>query len=186
MVTSQCRLPHNVTRSREGTTPCKPARGVFGFALPDRGVRMLPNSSPPALFRTLPHGDPFLTASGSIERSAAVRRAERIERIPLGILYMISATAVFATSSAISKLLVVHYPVGEVLFARNIVGIALVGGFVLPRLGLAVFETRKLPAHFARSVSQGFSQTFILLAFSMMPLAGAVAINFSAPLFATL
>ena len=130
-----------------------------------------------------------MTASGSIEHAAAVRRAERqerIERIPLGILYMISATAVFAASSAISKLLVVRYPVGEVLFARNIVGIVLVGGFVLPRLGLGVFETRKLPAHFARSVSQGCSQTFILLAFSMMPLAGAVAINFSAPLFATL
>jgi drug/metabolite transporter (DMT)-like permease len=127
-----------------------------------------------------------LTASGSIESRAAARRPERQERIPLGILYMISATAVFAASSAISKLLVVRYPVGEVLFARNIVGIVLVGGFVLPRLGLAVFETHKLPAHFARSVSQGFSQTFILLAFSMLPLAGAVAINFSAPLFATL
>jgi drug/metabolite transporter (DMT)-like permease len=82
--------------------------------------------------------------------------------------------------------LVVRYPVGEVLFARNIVGIVLVGGLVLPRFGLAVFETRKLPSHFARSVSQCCSQTFILLAFSMLPLAGAVAINFSAPLFATL
>jgi drug/metabolite transporter (DMT)-like permease len=37
-----------------------------------------------------------------------------------------------------------------------------------------------------RSVSQGFSQTFLLIAFSLMPLAGAIAINFSAPLFATL
>jgi drug/metabolite transporter (DMT)-like permease len=53
-------------------------------------------------------------------------------------------------------------------------------------MGLAVFETQKLGAHALRSVSQMFSQTFILLAFSMMPLASAVAINFSAPLFATL
>jgi len=127
-----------------------------------------------------------LTASGSIERGAAAVRPERQERIPLGILYMISATAVFAASSAISKLLVVRYPVGEVLFARNIVGILLVGGFVLPRLGLAAFETRKLPSHFARSVSQGCSQSFILLAFSMMPLAGATAIMFSSPIFSTL
>ena len=35
-------------------------------------------------------------------------------------------------------------------------------------------------------VSQAFSQTFLLIAFSLMPLAGAIAINFSAPLFATL
>jgi drug/metabolite transporter (DMT)-like permease len=37
-----------------------------------------------------------------------------------------------------------------------------------------------------RSVSQGCSQTFLLIAFSLMPLAGATAINFSSPLFATL
>jgi drug/metabolite transporter (DMT)-like permease len=37
-----------------------------------------------------------------------------------------------------------------------------------------------------RSVSQAFSQTFLLIAFSLMPLAAASAINFSAPLFATL
>jgi drug/metabolite transporter (DMT)-like permease len=35
-------------------------------------------------------------------------------------------------------------------------------------------------------VSQGCSQTFLLIAFSLMPLAGAIAINFSSPLFATL
>ena len=37
-----------------------------------------------------------------------------------------------------------------------------------------------------RSVSQAFSQTFLLIAFSLMPLAARPAINFSAPLFATL
>ena len=52
--------------------------------------------------------------------------------------------------------------------------------------GLAVFRTRRLHHHAMRSISQGFSQTFLLIAFSMMPLAGAIAINFSSPLFATL
>jgi drug/metabolite transporter (DMT)-like permease len=37
-----------------------------------------------------------------------------------------------------------------------------------------------------RSASQACSQTFLLIAFSLMPLAGAIAINFSSPLFATL
>jgi len=129
-----------------------------------------------------------LTASGSIESRAAARprRHERVERIPLGILYMIMATALFAGSSAISKILVVTYPVGEILFSRCAVGLVCVAAFVLPRMGLAVFETKKLGQHALRSTSQMFSQTFILLAFSMMPLASAVAINFSAPLFATL
>src|SRR5262249_44120361 len=57
---------------------------------------------------------------------------------------------------------------------------------ILPRCGLAVFRPRRIGAHVARSVSQTCSQTFILIAFSLMPLAGAIAINFSAPLFATL
>ena len=129
-----------------------------------------------------------MTASGSIESRAAARprRHERVERIPLGILYMIMATALFAGSSAISKILVVTYPVGEILFSRCAVGLVCVAAFVLPRMGLAVFETKKLGQHALRSTSQMFSQTFILLAFSMMPLASAVAINFSAPLFATL
>ncbi len=128
-----------------------------------------------------------MTASGSLESRAAARpgRPPRQERIPLGILYMIIASALFAGSSAISKLLVVTYPVGEVLFTRCLVGLVCVAAFILPRMGLGVFETQKLGAHVLRSVSQTCSQAFILIAFSLMPLAGAVAINFSAPLFAT-
>jgi drug/metabolite transporter (DMT)-like permease len=56
----------------------------------------------------------------------------------------------------------------------------------MPQTGLAVFRTRRLPHHVMRSVSQGCSQTFLLIAFSLMPLAGAIAINFSAPLFTAL
>src|SRR5262245_41118605 len=132
-----------------------------------------------------PPGDRSLTASARSESPAAVRMPRR-ESIPLGILYMICATALFAGSSAISKLLVVAYPVGEVLFSRCLVGFACVAALILPRFGLDVFRTRRFGAHVLRSISQTCSQTFILIAFSLMPLAGAVAINFSAPLFATL
>jgi drug/metabolite transporter (DMT)-like permease len=110
----------------------------------------------------------------------------RRERIPLGILYMVAATVLFAGTSAASKWLVDIYPVGEVLFVRafaSLVGFSLV---ILPHMGLAVFRTRRLRDHAMRGVSQGTSQTLLLLAFSMMPLASATAINFSAPLFATL
>jgi drug/metabolite transporter (DMT)-like permease len=49
-----------------------------------------------------------------------------------------------------------------------------------------VFHTKRLNGHLLRGVSQSCSQTFLLIAFSLMPLASAVAINFSAPIFATL
>jgi len=110
----------------------------------------------------------------------------RREHVPLAISYMIGATVVFAASSAVSKWLVAGYPVGEVLFTRTVVALISCLIFILPQAGLSVFRTRRLSHHLMRSVSQGCSQTFLLIAFSLMPLAGAIAINFSAPLFATL
>jgi drug/metabolite transporter (DMT)-like permease len=113
-------------------------------------------------------------------------RKTRQERIPLGIALMITATVVFAGSSALSKWLVSYYPIGEMLFWRNsaaLIGASLV---ILPATGLTVFRTSRLRDHVVRSVSQSCSQAFLIIAFTMMPLASAVAINFSAPLFATL
>jgi drug/metabolite transporter (DMT)-like permease len=108
------------------------------------------------------------------------------DQVPLGILHMIGATIVFSASSATSKWLVATYPPGEVLFTRSVVSLVACAAVILPATGLAVFRTARLRHHVLRSFSQFCSQTFLLIAFSLMPLAGAVAINFSAPLFATL
>ena len=117
--------------------------------------------------------------------SAAIAEKRR-EHVPLAIFYMNVATFVFAASSAASKWLVQSYPIGEVLFTRTLVSLIVCCIFILPHTGLAVFRTQRLRHHFLRSASQGVSQSFLLFAFTMMPLAGAIAINFSAPLFATL
>ena len=124
----------------------------------------------------------------SAEGSSQPRVAEttRRERIPLGILYMVSATILFAGNSAISKWLVDKYPVGEVIFTRSLVGLIVCSIIILPQTGLAVFHTQRLGDHIKRGISQSASQTCIVIAFLYMPLAGAVAITFSAPLFATL
>jgi drug/metabolite transporter (DMT)-like permease len=112
--------------------------------------------------------------------------SRRQEHVPLGILYMVGATIVFSASSACSKWLVATYPAGEVLFTRSLVSLIACALFILPTTGLAVFRTSRLRHHVMRSFSQFVSQTCLVIAFSLMPLAGAVAINFSAPLFATL
>jgi drug/metabolite transporter (DMT)-like permease len=110
----------------------------------------------------------------------------RRDRIPLGILLMVSATILFSGASAISKWLVAAYPPGEVLFTRTLISLIAVAAFILPRTGFAVYRTARLHHHLARSVSQGVSQTSLVIAFSLMPLAGAMAISFSSPLWATL
>jgi drug/metabolite transporter (DMT)-like permease len=110
----------------------------------------------------------------------------RREHVPLAILYMLAATVLFTASSAASKWLVAKYPIGEVLFTRTFVALITCALFIMPHAGLLVFRTSRLRHHVMRSVSQACSQTFLLIAFSLMPLAGAIAINFSSPLFATL
>ena len=112
--------------------------------------------------------------------------AKPTDNVPLGILYMILATVLFAVSSAIAKWQVAIYPVGEVMFFRSISSLAVCAAVVLPVTGFAVFATKRHGAHIARGLSQSISQTFTVIAFSLMPLAGAIAINFSAPLWAAL
>ncbi len=126
-----------------------------------------------------------MTVSSSAERPIPTPPA-RQERIPQAILYMVAAGAIFSFSSAASKWLVATYPVGEVLFSRVFVSLIFFSAFALPTCGLAVLHTRRPTAHVLRSMSQFTSQTLLLIAFSMMPLASATAINFSAPLFAAL
>jgi drug/metabolite transporter (DMT)-like permease len=115
-----------------------------------------------------------------------VTPAKRTDDVPRGILFMIAATVLFALSSAAAKWLVAIYPVGEVMFVRSFFSLIVCAAVILPFSGLAVFATRRPRDHIARGLSQSISQTFTVIAFWLMPLAGAIAINFSAPLFSAL
>jgi len=106
--------------------------------------------------------------------------------VPRGIVCMVVATILFSGASAASKWLVGIYPVGEVLCLRSFASLIAGGAMILPVSGPSAFVTHRPLDHLARGLSQSISQLCLLLAFSLMPLAGAVAINFSAPLFAAL
>ena len=112
--------------------------------------------------------------------------AKPADNVPLGIAYMIAATVLFAGTAALAKLMAAIYPVGEVMFFRSFSSLVVSAAFVLPFTGFAVFATKRPRDHLARGISQSISQTFTVLAVSMMPLAGAIAINFSAPLWSAL
>jgi drug/metabolite transporter (DMT)-like permease len=128
-----------------------------------------------------------MTMSVSVtEVGSKTRTAARENHVVRGIVFMIGATVMFAASNALSKWLVASYPVGEVMFARSLSSLFVASAVMLPITGLSVFATERVGAHLARGLSQAISQTFTVLAFSLMPLAGAVAINFSAPLFSAL
>ena len=120
--------------------------------------------------------------SDSLDQRASLRA----DRIPLGILFMLGATVMFALSSALSKWQVASYSFIEVLFFRAAASLVTCAALILPRTGLAVLRTARLRDHIGRSATQATAQSLIIIAFGLMPLAGAVAINFSSPLFATL
>ena len=123
--------------------------------------------------------DPSAIAS---KTSAPIRK----DNVTRGIYCMIAASTMFAASSALSKWQAAIYPVGEVMFVRSLSAMMLCAVLILPFTGLAVFRTRKPGAHIARGLSQSISQTFTVIAITLMPLAGATAISFSASLWAAL
>ena len=125
------------------------------------------------------------TSVDSASRPAA-NAAKPADNVLLGIAYMIAATVLFAGTAALAKLMAAIYPVGEVMFFRSFTSLVVCAAFVLPLSGFSVFATKRPRDHLARGVSQSISQTFTVLAVSMMPLAGAIAINFSAPLWSAL
>ena len=112
--------------------------------------------------------------------------AARADRVPRGIMYMLAATVMYAGATAIGKWQVATYSFAEVLSFRTVASLAVVSLLILPRHGLAVLRTNRLRDHLGRSATQTVAQSLILIALSLMPIAGAMAINFSAPLFATL
>jgi drug/metabolite transporter (DMT)-like permease len=124
--------------------------------------------------------------AGTQAHTASPPRVTRRDNIPLAIFFMVASGAVFNCANAASKWLIATYPIGEVLFGRSLVALITMATFILPSAGLAVYRTRKLRAHLMRATSQVGSQTMLLIAFSMMPLAGATAIMFSSPIFSTL
>src|SRR5260370_19416049 len=128
------------------------------------------------------YSGPIHAATGNENQTVSPAKDD----VPRGILFMIGATALFALSSAVAKLQVAIYPVGEVMFLRSFSSLIVCAAVMLPVTGFSVFATQRPRDHLARGLSQSISQTFTVIAFSLMPLAGAIAIHFSAPLWSAL
>jgi drug/metabolite transporter (DMT)-like permease len=123
--------------------------------------------------------------SENADQTIAAAR-QRADRVPVGILFMLGATLMFAASNGITKWQVSQYSFAEVLAFRALASLVICAVLILPRTGLMVFRTSRLRDHAGRNVTQTIAQSCLAMSFGLMPLAGAIAINFSSPLFATL
>ena len=100
-----------------------------------------------------------------------------------GIAFALIGVFVFATQDAIAKWLVADYPVMEILFFRGLFALIPAAIIVHRTGGMATLRTKRLPLHLGRAALMFAALVCFYLAIRTMPLADAIAISFSAPLF---
>ncbi len=115
---------------------------------------------------------------------SAVSR-DRLDKPIRGILLLVGGIAVFSLQDVIIRLLSGDYPVHEIVFFRSLVAIVTAMLFVWFDGGFASLRTGRLLLHLARGLVGFVSYTCYYMAIAAIPLADAVAITFSAPLFVT-
>ena len=102
-----------------------------------------------------------------------------------GIACMLAATACFATMDSLVKWVAPRTPVMQIVFFRSLFAFVPIAVLIVRDGGLVTLRTRRLGDHAKRSLCGVVSLACFIYAFGHMPLADAVAIGFSAPLFIT-
>jgi drug/metabolite transporter (DMT)-like permease len=99
-------------------------------------------------------------------------------------LWMIAASLLFACMGVCVKLGAAQFAAAELVFWRGFIATLLIGSYVLlRRLPLATPHAR---THLVRGVSGFVSLVMYFYAISMIPLAAAVTLNYTSPLFLAL
>jgi drug/metabolite transporter (DMT)-like permease len=124
--------------------------------------------------------------ASAAQRARFVMPAASREEIRSGIFYMVGAVFVFSAVNALVKWEAARYPLDEVVFFRCLFSLIPCTALVLSMGGVATLRTHRLGEHVGRALLQFVSMTSIFAAFGMMPLADAIAIGFSSPLFLTM
>ncbi len=102
------------------------------------------------------------------------------------VLYIVASMAVLSLSDAGAKWLAPHYPVAEIMFVRQLVGLPLAIAVVAATRGRGGFRTRFLGAHIIRTGLMLVAWAAFIYALRSLPLGDAFTIAFCSPLFMTL
>lgn len=101
-----------------------------------------------------------------------------------GALWMVFAAAAFAGMAGVVRHVSGHLHPFEIVFFRNFFGLV----FMLPwlmRNGFGALKTRRLGLYTVRAILGVISMLAAFSAVAMMPIADAMALSFTAPLFGT-
>jgi drug/metabolite transporter (DMT)-like permease len=110
----------------------------------------------------------------------------RQSRPLLGVVYMGVACALFPIMNGLVKLLTSLYDPTQVVWFRVTLHLFLVTLVFLPRLGLALFRTRRIGAQFASSASMLLSTLLFFSAAKSVGVAEAISVSFVGPVLVVL
>ncbi len=102
-----------------------------------------------------------------------------------GIVSMLLAVFLYAVLNALAKHLAADYPLAEVTFFRNAFALLPATAMLARAGGWRSLRTEHLGGHFWRAAIGLTSMVLLFLSYHLMPMADAVALSFSAPLFLT-
>ncbi|MDA0662038.1 MAG: DMT family transporter, partial [Proteobacteria bacterium] len=102
-----------------------------------------------------------------------------------GILYMCLAVALMPVMNTIAKMLAAEYPLQQIVWARFAGHFLIMLLLFMPRRGWRVFVTTRPLVQFARSATMFASNGCYIVALSLIPLATASSVSFTAPLIVT-
>ena len=103
-----------------------------------------------------------------------------------GIYTLLVGVVFFSLQDVVIKSFSDRLPVFEIMFLRGIFSLPALLFLVHRSGGVGTLKTRRIGAHLLRSVTLLLSYAFYYLAMAALPLADAVALFFSSPIFITL
>ena len=107
------------------------------------------------------------------------------DRIGLGILHMVAGVFCLGILNALVKLLAARHAIVEIAFFRSLFALIPASAMVIAAGGWRTLATRHPWGHVWRGLCGLCSMYLLFWSFDLLPLADAVAIGFSAPLFLT-
>src|SRR4029077_17476534 len=100
-------------------------------------------------------------------------------------MFMLLQAFLFTAMDALVKLATERHPTGKIVFFRNLFAMLPLSFFIRQAGGIAILRTRRLGQHLLLSLGGVTSMVALCLAYSYMPLADAMAISTSGPIFLT-
>lgn len=99
-----------------------------------------------------------------------------------GAIWMLFAAAMFACMGGFIRHLASDIHPLVIAFFRSVIGMVLILPF-MARMGLAMFRTRRHGMFFLRGMVSALGQAFYFSALAFLPMADAISLTFTAPLF---